>query len=167
MLTSSTVQQLYTSHNFKLFLQPTKTSTQLQMQVPLGLITTRRLPQTLAVLEQEAPSVLETKCFNTLNLPFCEEVKDTETAHLFEHLLIDFMAYEKIQAGWKEATFRAVTKWDWYKNPVGFFTIAVRTHKQDQEFFNRALLKTIGVMEKIFATSAAVTDTSHIAQVIH
>lgn len=167
MQTSTPLQQLYTSHNFELFLQPTKTITRLQMQVPADLITTKTFPNTLAVLQQEAPSVLETKCFNSLNLPFCEEVKNTETAHLFEHLLIDFMALEKIKAGWEEATFSAVTKWNWRKNPVGLFTIAVQSHRSDQEYFNRALLKTITVMEKIFASSTVVADTSHIAQIVH
>ncbi|HEX7017617.1 MAG TPA: hypothetical protein VF209_01785 [Patescibacteria group bacterium] len=164
----TSLSPLYASSHFELFQTPSKKSTKLEMHVPATLITTNVLPNTLTVLHQEAPSVLKTKCFNELHLPFIEEVKNTETAHLFEHILIDYMALEKVKAGYDKATFNAVTSWNWKKNPVGFFTIDIKAGAQDGVFFQKALMKTIMVMEKIFAhTTVVVKDTSTITQVIH
>jgi hypothetical protein len=107
------------------------------------------LPDTFSVLEKKLPSVLETKCFNDWDLPFAEEVKATSTGHLFEHIALDYLCFEKVIAGYPTATFRGHTSWDWNKYPEGHFLICLEMPKEDQKLLSSALPKSIQLIEKI------------------
>lgn len=58
-------------------------------------LNTRYIPGLYEKLFKLMPSVLKTECFNPDDLPFSEEVKKTEIGHLFEHILLEFMALQK------------------------------------------------------------------------
>jgi hypothetical protein len=109
---------------------------------------TRDFPHTTKVLQQYYPDVFYTSCFNQKNLPFAEEVKDTELAHLFEHILIqkmtDFSRHESgiiIYDGW--------TTWDWYENEVGTFNITISSINMDVSNFYKAIEPSIALFNKI------------------
>lgn len=148
---------LLTTANFSLQIRYKAHTTVLIMQFFNEAISTRQFPYTLQLLEQHAPKVLQTKCFNPLNLSFREEVVNTELGHLFEHILIQFLCEETIIAGADAALFDAETEWNWRRYPKGNFKIVVQG-KVKKEILQRALLKSIRVVELLFATQLNKTE---------
>jgi hypothetical protein len=123
----------------------------LSMQVHNGHHNTDCFCDVVGFLKDQAPSVLETTCFNPKNLPFCKEVERTEMGHLFEHILITYLCDETIKSGLSEATFDAVTEWNWKMNPVGSFEIEIKA-ELDDAILQPALNKTTEVFLALFET---------------
>lgn len=108
-----------------------------------SILNTNELPTICEELNKIFPAVLTTKCFNEDNLPFAIEVKKTEIAHLFEHMLIEYIYEEKVARGFKNIKVRGVTEWNWKNEPYGTYNLSINVGVQDMEIFNSAFDKTI------------------------
>lgn len=117
------------------------------------VISTERLPQTTSVLKSELPTIMNSMCFNPKNLPFSEEVKNTETGHLFEHILLEYLCEEKSKDGGSNFMFEGNTDWNWQKFPEGYFDIYIKYKEKVPYYFNRALDNTISLFRTILNTS--------------
>jgi hypothetical protein len=82
---------------------------------------TSQIRSTTKRILEEIPGLQFHKCFNSQDTSFIEEVTDTETAHFFEHLLLEIIGMKDLSAqeviGW--------TTWDWKKFPRWTFQIEV------------------------------------------
>lgn len=139
---------VYSSSFFSFRLKQHSKKVQLVMQFPKKFVTTLALPHTYRFLCEHAPSVLECQCFNDDNLPFSEEVKHTEMAHLFEHILLDQLCQEK--ATDDDAEYAGETEWNWRKHPVGTFKVTLTVPPSDARYLASALNRSIALMELLF-----------------
>lgn len=143
------IQHNYNSPYFNLAIKHRIQTLRINMYCSTAFLTTDFLPHTTSLLEKTLPSVLLTECFNEENLPFSSEVKKTEIAHLFEHILLEYLCLEKISDGTSDACFSGRTHWNWIKYPKGSFFITISMEKTDLVFLPTALQKTIILMEQI------------------
>lgn len=142
---------LLSSQNYQLAIKNSYKGTFIKMSLFTDFYHTNSLPHTTEVLEEILPPVLKTQCFNELNLPFYSEVKNTEIGHLFEHILLEYLCQEKIADGYKKASFRGVTKWNWRNEKKGTFNIVIDAKPADIIYFQYALTKSIELLNKILA----------------
>lgn len=112
---------------------------------------TECLPETVQFLQTHQPSVLKTTCFNDDHLAFTEEVRHTEIAHLFEHLVLDQLC--QIKSETIDAEFEGFTEWNWWKYPVGSFKVTLKVSDQDRCYLEPALKKSVVVLEDLFKTT--------------
>ena len=124
-------------------------NTDITMQFFTKDVTTYGMLHLTQILETYLPTILESSCFNEQNLPFNEEVIHTELGHLFEHILLEYLCKEKINAGNKEAVFRGVTKWNWQKDTVGTFHIQVDVEVREKELLYFALEQSTLLLKRI------------------
>lgn len=134
------------------------------MQLALPFVTTRDLPATKTFLQEFAPTVLNTECFNELNLPFDQEVNNTEIGHLFEHILIDEFCLSQIRSGEKSSVVNGRTFWNWQKDPFGKFEIWIDIGKDKLAVFLEALKKTIRLIENLIQTSFAISGLTLVSK---
>lgn len=124
---------------FSLQLKMSKNRVHIVMQLNTEIVNTQFLPKTRAILEAQFPGVLHTACFNEQNLPFSEEVKQTEIGHLFEHILLESLCVEKMALGYEQACFNGRTDWNWQKEKRGKFHIFVDGVEDAKPFLSKAL----------------------------
>lgn len=110
---------------------------------------TKQLPLTHSILEDYLPQVLHNECFNDSNLPFREEVKNTEIGHLFEHIILEYLCQIKVKNGHRKASFTGVTEWDWKRDTKGTYHIKIKMNKKDRMFLESALNESINLLNKI------------------
>lgn len=124
--------------------------TKITMQVTGPVVNTKYLPSTLSFLSREFPEVLGTECFNENNLPFKEEVVQTELGHLFEHMVLEELCALKVAFGHRKAAHTGVTSWNWENESVGVFHITIDSGETDSELLTKAILKSISMTEALF-----------------
>lgn len=146
--------RLITTDYFSLTIQQESLATQIVMRLNLPIVNTREIPQTYSILKDVLPSVLRSECFNDENLPFRQEVRQTEIGHLFEHILLDYLCIYKIADGYKKASFRGETNWNWHEDTRGTFYIDISAGFTEQEIFAKALQKTIFLVKNILKRSS-------------
>jgi hypothetical protein len=134
---------------FSLSIKQDTRHTVISMRVFTPVINTAGLPITQTVLKKCLPSVLKSKCFNTQNLPFSDEVKQTEIGHLYEHILLEYLCFFRIASGAEEAMYRGNTSWNWHKEPIGTFHITISAGSIDQDIFALALDRTTQLVQLI------------------
>lgn len=134
---------------FSLIIQQKTSSTKIKMMMLTDPVNTAEFPYTFDLLQNYLPSVLTTECFNDQNLPFCQEVKNTELGHLFEHILLEYMCQLKIAKGHRSAAYAGRTRWNWKRDPRGLFHIHISCSLKDADIFPLALDKTINLMKII------------------
>jgi len=139
----------YQTKHFALFPFRHKNKTDMVMHVFHQARSTGDLPQTVALLKHYLPSVLEAKCFNQDDLPFCEEVKKTEVGHLFEHILLEYLCVEKVKSGVKKISYSGETTWK--KKNISKFFITISAGDKDYDVWDEAMSKTIYLMNEILA----------------
>lgn len=139
----------YSSENFDISYKTGDFTTQAIMQMKRPIVMTSKLPHTHTFLQTNFPQVLTTRCFNDSNLPFCEEVKNTEIAHLFEHILLQYLYQEKSARGFSQITFNGRTYWDWEKNPYGSFKIIIDAGRLDLPWLATASQKATQLLESL------------------
>ncbi len=110
---------------------------------------TKHLPLTHSILERTLPQVLHNECFNDSNLPFREEVRNTEIGHLFEHIILEYLCQIKVKNGYRKASFTGVTEWDWKRDTKGTYHIKIKIDKKDKMFFKSALNESVNLLNKI------------------
>lgn len=136
---------------FSLNIQHNKHTTLILMTLFTPIVNTAEIPQTLQLLETLLPSVLKTRCFNDKDLPFDQEVTQTEIGHLFEHILLEYLCIYKLQSGCNCAKFKGFTDWNWQLNPWGTFSITINCGYRDLRIFAQALDKSIALTQLILS----------------
>lgn len=126
-----------------------KQATKIKMALFIPTVCTKDIPSTIPVLEDYLPSVLHSTCFNDAQLPFALEVRSTEIGHLFEHILLEYLCYFKLQKGHNNAEYSGVTRWDWGRDPFGVFHITINTGSQDTEIISQAMQQSILLLQMI------------------
>lgn len=124
-------------------------SVKIKMMMLTDPINTTDYPNTFRILNNLLPSVLSTECFNDQNLPFYQEVKNTEIGHLFEHVLLEYMCQLKIAKGHKSAVYAGKTRWNWKRDPRGLFHININCPLKDADILPSAIKKSIALMKII------------------
>lgn len=130
-----------------------KSHTTIQMSVPPHLISTKHFPHISYTLTKNLPSIFQSTCYNDLHIPFSEEVKKTETAHLFEHIFLEFLASHDNRVHVKKKIYKGVTTWDWRKNPRGSFVIRLNVGTRDILNLSYAMKKTIKLFSEVMKPS--------------
>lgn len=139
----------YSSPDYSLSVFFENTESKIIMQMHNGIYSTSNLPHTTLLLRRHLPGIFSTECFNEANLPFSKEVEQTEVAHLFEHILLEYLCKLKIYYGTSSVVVNGVTTWDWYNNPMGRYQINIDTGIQDKKIFSTALNKSTKLFNKI------------------
>jgi hypothetical protein len=134
---------------YQLAVRKSNQETNIKMSLLTNYYHTNSLPNTHSILEDALPAVLRTECYNDSNLPFSEEVRNTEIGHLFEHILLEYLCQMKISNGYKKASFRGLTSWNWRKDAKGTYHITIQAKPEDTLFFKEALRRTIKLVNKI------------------
>lgn len=118
------------------------------MQVPDLLSTTATTPDAIPILEHALPTIFEGTCFNGKNLPFLEEAKNTETGHLFEHILLEYLFTNN-----SKKTYRGLTMWNASTLPHGYFEIYVNEGIKNEDSILDSATKSIHLLKQIFVAS--------------
>lgn len=142
----------YQTDTYKVSFSISQTTTHITMNVPTHLLTTQRIPTVHTTLSTLLPSIFDSTCYNEYNLPFSEEVKMTETAHLFEHIFLEYLSQYDTRLENKKV-YKGVTSWDWRKDPMGSFDIRLNVGTKDMLYISHALKKTIELFSKIMDSS--------------
>ncbi len=144
-------KKIINSPYFDLSVQVDENSADMAMRLKTPFQTTKNIPHIYEVLNTYLPEVLNTKCFNRENLPFHEKVKNTNLAHLFEHILLAYMIEERKKYSDDETYFRGLTEWDWRagKDPEGTYRIHVNVKQEDNHLFEEALQKATELVEAL------------------
>lgn len=123
--------------------------TEIKFTINRQFLSTENLPLTENILKETLPSIFRSVCFNNGELPFNIEVKNTETAHLFEHILLEYLCMYKLKKGYKCVKFCGETCWNWKIDEVGVFHIVVSSTLEEKEIFCKALEKSMGLFNFI------------------
>jgi hypothetical protein len=140
---------IHHSELFSLFHVQTVKNIHLIMKIHGDIVNTRDLPNTISYLRQYCPNVLQTECFNELNLPFNEEVKKTELGHLFEHLLLSYICKYQYLDNQLKLIVDGKTCWNWKEEPRGTFHIYISADNNDSFLFMKACKNAIYDTEQI------------------
>ena len=159
------MQKYFVENLFSLAVIQKRTRTRITMDVLYNQINTQEIPFVTDLLEENLPSVLATICYNEQDLPFCEEVQNTEIGHLFEHILLEYLCQYKMKKGARRATYAGRTTWNWVRDPFGRFHIHLTCGTKDADILPIALEQTVGLMkilleynpQPLFSTSAKST----------
>jgi hypothetical protein len=141
------IQQYFVENLFSLAVTQKRTRTKITMDLLYNQLNTQEIPTIVTMLENNLPSVLTTTCYNDKNLPFNEEVQNTEIGHLFEHILLEYLCQHKLAKGARRATYAGKTKWNWHRDPLGRFHIHLTCGKKDADIFPLALDQTVALMK--------------------
>jgi hypothetical protein len=128
------------------------TSTNIDMKLFIQDVTTTNMPHVLGFLKINLPTILQSTCFNDKKQSFAKEVVNTEIGHLFEHILLEYLCREKINAGHNEAMFSGITKWNWNKEEYGTFHIHIDITKREGDLLYFALEHSILLLKRILLT---------------
>lgn len=138
---------------FSLAITQKLTRTKITMDLLYSHINTKEIPYISDVLMENLPTILKSTCYNDLNLPFSQEVQDTEIGHLFEHILLEYLCQNRLAKGAKRATYIGRTKWNWTRDPFGRFHIHLNCGIKDADILPVAVDQSINLMKLILDNS--------------
>lgn len=146
---------------FNLRIKQHKSFTAIRIKFFTEMVNTQDIPLTYSLLQKFLPSILQSRCYNPGNLPFFEEVKKTELGHLFEHILLEYLCTLKIQKGYKKATYKGRTYWDWSSDPRGTFHIITDSGNKDRAVISRAIIQSTELMNLILQGNKTVSQKTY------
>lgn len=127
----------------------------LKLKISKYSLKTSQFPKTALILNKYLPTIFRNKCFNNANIPFVQEVLNTEISHLFEHVLLENMCLIKIKYV-DSVAYDGRTFWDIDQNN-GEYRIEIQCHLYDWPIFIKALSKSIQLMDLIMEGDIAAT----------
>lgn len=147
---------------YQLAAKETRSMWMIELTVSTYYINTKTLPSTFTILSKYLPSIFYCDCYNDDHTPFHEELKHTELGHLFEHMLLEYLCMERIDAGHGNAEFSGRTSWNWVRETRGKFHIKI--HKSDEyaPYFIQAIKKSISLLNLILYSSSDRSYLLHI-----
>lgn len=125
---------------------------EMNFKVNSNFVSTSSFPRTHDILEKEYPEVLRTNCFNEFGLPFDKEVVNTELAHLFEHILIQKLAYKRYQKSKVDKQYTGETEWCCDNEPVKEYNITLNANVADIDVFPEALAESSSLVSSIMSS---------------
>ncbi len=134
---------------FTLEVTSTPKASRLIMHLFTHQVTTLHFSHLSKLLRKKLPCIFGCMCFNQQNLPFKEELKDTEIGHLYEHILLEYLAKLKSKSGDDQSDVAGVTSWNWNRQPRGTFNIVVNVGKKDLALLEVAITQTNQLMQEI------------------
>jgi hypothetical protein len=150
------LDQPYTSSLFSLSLTQQEELMYMKMQTHTHFVNTADLPRTLPILKKLCPRVLKTKCFNENNLPFREEVKQTEIGHMFEHVILAYLSEMYATKGIMNVVFNGQTNWNWQIDKRGTFHIYISPINRMPSILQHAVYKAVIVTEIIMKSNGGI-----------
>lgn len=160
VIQSNTAPLKFNNQFFKIESSTQRSKLNILMVVSTDDLTTKYLPQTYHILQSQLPAILQHKCFNSFDLPFSEELKNTELGHLFEHILLEYLSLIKFEKGYQNVSFTGETRWDWKKEDRGIFHIDIKLNKADRYFIDLAIKKAITLMNLIMLSKYSFANPS-------
>lgn len=85
------------------------------------------------------PQILLAECDNPQGLPFKSEMLETETAHFYEHVLLEYLCNQRLKKGVSEVSCEGRTFWNIADTPSTHFTIAVDRQAESVTQFSQAV----------------------------
>jgi len=124
-----------------------KNTSRITMKLPEALLTTEHIPNIHSFLLHNLPSIFKSTCYNPENLRFSDEVKKTEIAHLFEHMVLEYLVLTNTHV--RNRFYEGVTSWDWRKEEFGIFHIRLNVGKKDTFLLAVALDKSCKLLSRL------------------
>ncbi len=125
-----------------------------------------RTTEPLTALKKEIPKllpqILMAECDNPAGLPFCQEIYTTETAHLFEHILLEYLCKIKLEQGETEASYDGRTFWDAHETKGEQFTICISKEGESFTQFTSALRLSSALLTTVIKNSDIVEPLGHV-----
>lgn len=125
---------------------PQKGSVEVIVRFPSGAVHTTELPGFAETLAQRLPSILDTRCHSGSNGSFAAELPHTETGHALEHAMLALLEQNGLRC-------RAVTEWNWRREPWGTFHISFVGKKIGVQETLQALRTAVELVESAIAHS--------------
>lgn len=140
------------SNFFSLEVQGSKHQTDITFKLLTETVRTSGLPHTHSLLEILLPGLCQHKCYNDDNLPFSEELRNTEIGHLFEHIILEYL-YQIKKENFKAGCpiHKGETSWNWIEEEKGVFHITINIGYEETDIFTEALNKGINLMKILFS----------------
>jgi hypothetical protein len=139
-----------TNEFFSLHITKHSRNVAIVMESLTTFLTTYDMPHITNLATEYIPDIFLTDCFNYDNAPFSEEIKNTEVAHLFEHILLTVLYSMQAKRGNISASYNGVTTWNWQKEKRGIFHITISLWNDDFSLFPIALKKSIDILERLY-----------------
>jgi hypothetical protein len=131
--------------------------TQIVMHFNTPQVTTHAMPHVARILKSDLPSIYAAKCFNEFNLPFSQEMNATELGHLYEHILLEYLADLTLQHKKVDREYSGITEWNWKTQKKGTFYISVDIGLKDRSILLLGLARANHLIEKILTQSSNIS----------
>lgn len=129
-----------------LSITPQKGKVEVVVRFPSGAVHTAELPGFAESLAERLPSILATRCHSGSDGLFAAELPHTETGHVLEHAILAHLERQGLRC-------RAVTEWNWRREPWGTFHIALFGKEVGLAEALKALSPAVAVVETAIAQS--------------
>lgn len=140
-----------TTDFFETSISPKRKKSIIIMKLWTQQMTTLKLPEVTQILKENLPSIFSSICYNEKNFPFQKEMQNTEIGHLYEHILLEYIAQLHFKERGDQPEFIGVTSWDWKKNPRGTFEIEINIGVRDKEILLKSMKLTDALIGKILS----------------
>ncbi len=127
--------------------------TKMHFRIRSNKVSTASFPKTVEILKKVYPEVLRTNCYNEQGLPFEKEVMNTELAHLFEHILIQKLAYKRYERSGIDKQYSGETEWCCDEDPAKSYSINLNANTEDIDVFPEALTESTKLVNAIMASA--------------
>jgi hypothetical protein len=125
---------------------PQRGKVEVVVRFPSGAVHTAELPGFAESLASHLPSILCTRCRCGSDGLFAAELPHTETGHALEHAILAFLERDGLRC-------RAVTEWNWRREPWGTFHIALFGKHIGVRETMQALRPAVALVESAIAQS--------------
>ncbi len=143
------------------YVKPTKKFWVLQFNITPSLSSTSKFPQLMEDLRILLPEIMVAQCDNPNNTPFCEEMKETQTAHLFEHMILEYLCKLRLRSGSSEASYEGRTFWDTTKAPGENSMIAISRQGESQLVFEEAVTLSMQLLTQLIKNTGSIHTREH------
>lgn len=144
------------NYNLKLALK--QNYLKLTMQLDGMPYTTHKMPHVTEILKARLPSIFRCRCFNNEHLPFSQEMKKTEIGHLYEHVMLEYLARLLSAKGIKQSKVKGVTTWNWHREKPGTFHIKINVGEMEAALIDEAIYKTDRLFKHLINEDLALTS---------
>lgn len=124
----------------------------IKMNMKVNIYKTNLIPATFHILDRLLPGIYKHECFNYQKRSFAKEVTNTETGHLFEHILLEYIFRLNSQRGVKEICLKGQTNWNWVMDSRGTFHININSGFENLSVLQEAVCRGVELMDIIFGS---------------
>jgi hypothetical protein len=143
------------------FMKPTKKFWLLQFNISPQFCSTSQFPQLSNDLRVLLPEIMVAQCDNAKDLPFCEELKETQTAHLFEHMVLEYLCKLRLRCGFGEASYEGRTFWDTLIATGENSLIAISRHGESKQEFAEAVTLSQQLLTQLIQNTGVIHAPKH------